>query len=226
MRRPRRGARPDTRGRRTARWGAAASPSPTFCACSISPTRRSRCSRQGALSEGHGRALLLAEDHAARRRLARTAAADGWSVRTLEARARDANAGRRRGRSAHLCVAGAGASRPGRGGCRDRRDARGRARLRRTGARDARRALPGRARRGLPGGGRGDRRAGALGRRRLSGLRPEAGANGGAVRRRSSPDDRDRDRRGRPVCCGPLESPGAPDWRTRGRLAQSVRALL
>ncbi len=46
---------------------------------------------QGVLSEGHGRALLLAEDHGARRRLARSAAADGWSVRTLEARARDAN---------------------------------------------------------------------------------------------------------------------------------------
>jgi ParB family chromosome partitioning protein len=46
----------------------------------------------GDLSEGHGRALLLAEDHAARRRLARSAVVEGWSVRTLEARARDANA--------------------------------------------------------------------------------------------------------------------------------------
>jgi ParB family chromosome partitioning protein len=46
---------------------------------------------QGQLSEGHGRALLLAEDHGARRRLARTAAAEGWSVRTAEARAREAN---------------------------------------------------------------------------------------------------------------------------------------
>ena len=46
---------------------------------------------RGELSEGHGRALLLAGDHADRRRLARTAAADGWSVRTLEQRARDAN---------------------------------------------------------------------------------------------------------------------------------------
>ena len=45
----------------------------------------------GELSEGHGRALLLADDHAARRRLARSAADDGWSVRTLEARAREAN---------------------------------------------------------------------------------------------------------------------------------------
>jgi ParB family transcriptional regulator, chromosome partitioning protein len=45
----------------------------------------------GDLSEGHGRALLLAEDHAERRRLARTAVAQGWSVRTLEERAREAN---------------------------------------------------------------------------------------------------------------------------------------
>ena len=46
---------------------------------------------RGDLSEGHGRALLLAGDHADRRRLARTAVAEGWSVRTLETRARDAN---------------------------------------------------------------------------------------------------------------------------------------
>ncbi len=45
----------------------------------------------GQLSEGHGRALLLAEDHAARRRLARDAAREDWSVRTVEARAREAN---------------------------------------------------------------------------------------------------------------------------------------
>jgi ParB family transcriptional regulator, chromosome partitioning protein len=43
------------------------------------------------LSEGHGRALLLAKDHAARRQLARTAAAEGWSVRTTEDRARRSN---------------------------------------------------------------------------------------------------------------------------------------
>jgi ParB family chromosome partitioning protein len=46
----------------------------------------------GTLSEGHGRALLLASDHEARRRLAGEAAVDGWSVRVLEQRARDANA--------------------------------------------------------------------------------------------------------------------------------------
>jgi ParB family chromosome partitioning protein len=46
----------------------------------------------GDLSEGHGRALLLADDHAARRRLARGAADEGWSVRALETRAREANA--------------------------------------------------------------------------------------------------------------------------------------
>jgi ParB family chromosome partitioning protein len=46
---------------------------------------------QGALSEGHGKALLLADDHAARRSLARTAATDGWSVRVTEDRARATN---------------------------------------------------------------------------------------------------------------------------------------
>jgi ParB family transcriptional regulator, chromosome partitioning protein len=43
---------------------------------------------RGELSEGHGRALLLAHDHADRRRLAREATAAGWSVRELERRAR------------------------------------------------------------------------------------------------------------------------------------------
>jgi ParB family transcriptional regulator, chromosome partitioning protein len=51
----------------------------------------------GHLTEGHGRALLTASDHDARRRLARTAVQEGWSVRQTEARARDA--GRRRRRS-------------------------------------------------------------------------------------------------------------------------------
>ena len=55
----------------------------------------------GALSEGHGRALLLAHDHAERRRLARAAADGGWSVRETETRAREAGAPRRRGRPAH-----------------------------------------------------------------------------------------------------------------------------
>src|SRR4051812_43895784 len=43
---------------------------------------------QGALSEGHGRAVLMAPDHDERRRLARAAAAEGWSVRETEAQAR------------------------------------------------------------------------------------------------------------------------------------------
>jgi ParB family chromosome partitioning protein len=46
---------------------------------------------EGTLSEGHGRALLMAKDHNARRALARTAAREGWSVRTTERRARAAN---------------------------------------------------------------------------------------------------------------------------------------
>lgn len=46
---------------------------------------------RGELSEGHGRALLLAKDHGARRSLARAAAAEGWSVRVAEERARHSN---------------------------------------------------------------------------------------------------------------------------------------
>lgn len=42
------------------------------------------------LTEGHGRALLLAPDHADRRRLARSAVRGDWSVRELEQRARAA----------------------------------------------------------------------------------------------------------------------------------------
>jgi ParB family chromosome partitioning protein len=39
----------------------------------------------GALSKGHGKALLAEPDHHRRRVLARRAAESGWSVRTLEA---------------------------------------------------------------------------------------------------------------------------------------------
>jgi ParB family chromosome partitioning protein len=45
---------------------------------------------RGDLTEGHGRALLMVEDHGERRSLARAAAAGHWSVRELEARARAA----------------------------------------------------------------------------------------------------------------------------------------
>jgi ParB family chromosome partitioning protein len=48
---------------------------------------------RGALSEGHGRALLLAKDHAVRRTLSRGASSEGWSVRTVEERARRSNEG-------------------------------------------------------------------------------------------------------------------------------------
>jgi ParB family chromosome partitioning protein len=47
----------------------------------------------GRLSAGHGRALLMAEDHAARRSLARNAVEQGWSVRVTEERARQSSAG-------------------------------------------------------------------------------------------------------------------------------------
>jgi ParB family transcriptional regulator, chromosome partitioning protein len=47
--------------------------------------------QRGALTAGHGRALLLAEDHAARRSLARVAVEQGWSVRVTEERARESS---------------------------------------------------------------------------------------------------------------------------------------
>jgi ParB family chromosome partitioning protein len=45
----------------------------------------------GDLTEGHGRALLLADSHDVRRRLAREAVVEGWTVRALETRARFAS---------------------------------------------------------------------------------------------------------------------------------------
>jgi ParB family chromosome partitioning protein len=62
---------------------------------------------RGDLSEGHGRALLLAEDHGDRRALARAAVDRRWSVRELESRARSAGVprparSRRRARTASL----------------------------------------------------------------------------------------------------------------------------
>ncbi len=50
--------------------------------------------RSGVLSEGHGRAVLLAEDHSERRRLAQAAADERWSVRVTEERARASNGDR------------------------------------------------------------------------------------------------------------------------------------
>ena len=47
---------------------------------------------RGELTEGHGRALLLTDDHAERRRLARAAVDSRWSVRELEAHARTTDA--------------------------------------------------------------------------------------------------------------------------------------
>jgi ParB family chromosome partitioning protein len=49
----------------------------------------------GVLSEGHGRAILLADGVGVRRRLARDAAAAGWSVRETERRAKGGGSRRR-----------------------------------------------------------------------------------------------------------------------------------
>jgi ParB family transcriptional regulator, chromosome partitioning protein len=61
--------------------------------------------QEGVLSEGHGRALLLATDHGARRGLAREAAEQGWSVRVTEERARESNAAGERDESADRAAA-------------------------------------------------------------------------------------------------------------------------
>jgi ParB family chromosome partitioning protein len=50
---------------------------------------------EGELSEGHGRAILIAKGVEERRRLAREAARQGWSVRETEERARAAGEGKR-----------------------------------------------------------------------------------------------------------------------------------
>jgi ParB family chromosome partitioning protein len=50
---------------------------------------------RGELTEGHGRALLTVDDHDRRRTLGRAAVAGRWSVRELEARAREAGGQKR-----------------------------------------------------------------------------------------------------------------------------------
>ena len=47
-----------------------------------------RLLERGELSEGHGRAILQIDDQSARRKLAKRAASEGWSVRATEAKAR------------------------------------------------------------------------------------------------------------------------------------------
>ena len=88
---------------------------------------------RGELSEGHGRALLRAEDHDRRRTLARSAAASRWSVRELEARAREAGDARASPACAQPRPDGP-ASRPAGGRRTDRRHARVAARPRGRGA--------------------------------------------------------------------------------------------
>ena len=53
----------------------------------------------GVLTEGHGRAILVCKDHDQRKRLARDARDNGWSVRETEKRARAREDGEERGGS-------------------------------------------------------------------------------------------------------------------------------
>ena len=47
----------------------------------------------GKLSEGHGKAILSVDDHDTRRKFGKQAAAEGWSVRLTEEKAKSANGG-------------------------------------------------------------------------------------------------------------------------------------
>ena len=82
----------------------------------------------GDLSEGHGRALLTAPDHGERRRLARSAVQNDWSVRELEQRARATRSGSdgMRGVRPTPAPRPQAAPRPGGRDRRDRRHPRGR----------------------------------------------------------------------------------------------------
>jgi ParB family chromosome partitioning protein len=77
---------------------------------------------RGTLSEGHGRALLLAKDHTDRRRLARSAAAEGWTVRVVEQRARRSSSGAGSGEEGSLGARSSGAGARGNGGPPGARD--------------------------------------------------------------------------------------------------------
>ena len=109
----------------------------TCCGCSTCPTRCSTCWSPAALTEGHGRALLMAPDHGDRRRLARAAADAGLDrARDREPRARGggpprAHAGTRRGAPSR------GPPGPGRGGRAARRRVRRGARRATSGSRPA-----------------------------------------------------------------------------------------
>ena len=166
---------------------------------------------RGALSEGHGRALLMAADHGERRRSRARAADEGWSVRELEARARESN---RAGQDAPTAPASPRetAPRSARGLCDDRR-----------GPVDG--ARRGRARHGCP------RRF--LPRRdavRESGRRARAGRAAAGPGRLSlvviTPHGRSAGRASAAALrCGTAGA-GETACRACGRLAQSVRALL
>ena len=142
VRRAGRGARAHARGR-----GAPGRPQP---GCRLEPDPPARPARRGAhliergdLSEGHGRALLLAEDNADRRSLARAAAAGGWSVRELESTGATC---RRAGAAAEASQLAPGPPpRPAGRGRADRRQLQRRARARGRGDAGQGRRLPGAA---------------------------------------------------------------------------------
>ena len=117
--------------------------------------------QEGVLSEGHGRALLLAEDHGERRSLARAAAEGGWSVRVTEDRARASNGAGAGGATIRARRSARGEPHPDQlAAAREIGEALGeRARRRGVGATRPRRGLSRRAAVRLPRGGAGARAA-------------------------------------------------------------------
>ena len=157
----------------------------------------------GQLSEGHGRALLLAERDADRRRLARDAAAAGWSVRVTEDRARAANvAAGSATRSRGVRPTRAAMHPDQKAACAEIAETLGRAL-----GRDVR-VRP-----------RGHRLQGRVRARRSRGRRRDRPPRLGAARRLTPSTSRPGSRPRRARCRATLARP-------QGRLAQSVRALL
>ena len=79
------------RGARRAGWAAATSRLSNLIRLLDLPDEALDLLAAGELTEGHGRALLMARDNEVRKELTRACAAEGWSVRETERRARAAN---------------------------------------------------------------------------------------------------------------------------------------
>jgi ParB family chromosome partitioning protein len=191
----------------------------------------------GELSEGHGRAILQARGQEARRRLARAAAANGWSVRETERRAKadgaeaeprprrhpdEAEALRRAEEALEEALGTGVVVRAARGGLRAAAGSRSRRR--------SRRRRGARPRRGFAPGGR----ARASRRRSRRGDSPRAGVPsaksswcGSETRRHRTPSTAPSARRAphrAPPSQGRWRRPGAPRPRRAGTTPRRARS--